>query len=151
MPLNLNKLEKVVNKPDGKIEARCPACAEQGDDKTGNHLVVYPDGRFGCVANPGDKDHSRAILRLAGGDFAQLPETPRLKINRLHFPPIQTILVLPRPCPPVIQETVDKEPLPEPVMDVEASPPKPEFTPPKSYVFPEGMSEEVKAFLLRKK
>ena len=52
--LNLKKLKKVVQK-DGKFEAQCPACATAGADSTGNHLVVYPNGKYGCVANPGEE------------------------------------------------------------------------------------------------
>jgi hypothetical protein len=62
--LNLKKLKKVVQK-DGKIEAQCPACAAAGADSTGNHLVVYPNGKYGCVANP-DDEHSKVIFKLVG-------------------------------------------------------------------------------------
>ena len=37
-----------------------------GADSTGNHLVVYPDGKYGCVANPGDDEHSKLIFKLVG-------------------------------------------------------------------------------------
>ena len=63
--LNLKKLKKVVQK-DGKIEAQCPACAAAGADSTGNHLVVYPDGKYGCVANPDDDEHRKRIFKLVG-------------------------------------------------------------------------------------
>lgn len=63
--LNLKKLMKVVQK-DGKIEAQCPACAAAGADSTGNHLVVYPDGKYGCVANPDDDAHRKFIFKLVG-------------------------------------------------------------------------------------
>lgn len=33
---------------------RCPACAENGNDKKGEHLAVYADGRFACAAFKGD-------------------------------------------------------------------------------------------------
>ena len=65
MSLDRNKLENVVQ-IDGKITARCPACQEDGGDNTGNHLVVYPYGRFGCVVNPGSSEHRRRIFRLVG-------------------------------------------------------------------------------------
>lgn len=48
------KLTNVVEK-DGKTIARCPACAARGNDAKGEHLVIFPDGKFGCVANPKDK------------------------------------------------------------------------------------------------
>lgn len=49
------------------MRARCPACAEHGGDAHGErHLLIEPDGRFGCCANPGDSGHRRRIWRLAG-------------------------------------------------------------------------------------
>lgn len=65
MSLDLSKLECVRSLP-GKIIARCPACAEAGGDKRGNHLVIYPDGQYGCVAHQGDKRHRKRIMRLVG-------------------------------------------------------------------------------------
>lgn len=65
MALDLSKLEKVKQKGD-RIECQCPACFEAGTDKTGNHLIIQPDGAFGCVMNPGDKIHRRRIAELAG-------------------------------------------------------------------------------------
>ena len=64
--LDATLLQKVRHQPNGKITARCPACAETGGDRTGNHLVIFPDGRFACAAHPGDADHRRSIHRLAG-------------------------------------------------------------------------------------
>jgi hypothetical protein len=71
MPLDLSLLEKVRHHPCGKVTARCPACAEAGSDRTGNHLVVFPDDRFACAAHGGDGDHRKRISALAGirGDF----------------------------------------------------------------------------------
>jgi hypothetical protein len=66
MPLDLNKLEKRAELTAGIIQARCPACAEMGTDKKGEHLRIYPDGRFGCCVFPGDRDHRRRIFVLAG-------------------------------------------------------------------------------------
>ena len=65
MNLDKKKLENVVQF-DGKITARCPACQEDGHDNSGNHLVIYPDGRFGCVVNAGCGEHRRSIYRLVG-------------------------------------------------------------------------------------
>ena len=64
--LDLTRLEKVRYHASGKIEARCPACAEEGSDRTGNHLAIFPDGCFACAAFPGDRDHRRRIFALAG-------------------------------------------------------------------------------------
>lgn len=70
MSLIRSKLEKVVERADGSLIARCPACAAIGRDRTGNHLKVAPDGRFACVVFPGDapesKKHRSEIYRLAG-------------------------------------------------------------------------------------
>lgn len=66
MALDLKKLEKAVRLADGKLRARCPACAEKGQDKTGEHLRVYPDGRFGCCVFPQDREHRKRIFILAG-------------------------------------------------------------------------------------
>ncbi len=65
MSLDLSKLEKVRHREDGGVEARCPACAEGGHDRKGQHLLVKPDGRFGCCANPKDREHRRRIFALA--------------------------------------------------------------------------------------
>ncbi len=69
MSLILEKLEGVRDR-GAKIIARCPACAASGQDRRGEHLILYPDGRYGCVAFPGDSDHRRLIWRLAGNGTA---------------------------------------------------------------------------------
>lgn len=57
---------------DGKkiTIARCPACEEEGHDGKGEHLIVFADGRFGCVVNPvEDEDsheHRKRVLELVG-------------------------------------------------------------------------------------
>ena len=66
LAINLKKLEMVKEAGDGKSIARCPACARNGGDSKGIHLVVYPDGRFGCAAHPGDGEHRKEIFRLVG-------------------------------------------------------------------------------------
>jgi hypothetical protein len=40
MSLDISKLQKVVDVANGMKRARCPACAEHGQDKTRNHLRV---------------------------------------------------------------------------------------------------------------
>lgn len=35
-----------------KLVGLCPACAEQGRDSNLRHLVIYPNGKFGCAAYP---------------------------------------------------------------------------------------------------
>jgi hypothetical protein len=66
MSLDLTKLEKVVELADGVKRARCPACAEGGSDRKGEHLRVYPDGKFGCCVFPQDREHRKRIFALAG-------------------------------------------------------------------------------------
>jgi hypothetical protein len=65
MSLKLALLKNVKHRP-GKILAQCPACAEVGGDSKSIHLVVYPDGKFGCSANPKDRAHRRRIAELVG-------------------------------------------------------------------------------------
>ncbi|MDP8218068.1 MAG: hypothetical protein P9M03_05025 [Candidatus Theseobacter exili] len=67
MNIDLSKLEN-CRQSDKKIIARCPACSEMGQDKTGNHLIINEDGRFGCVVYQGDygRDHRKRILHLIG-------------------------------------------------------------------------------------
>lgn len=73
MALDINSL-RWVKRETGRIVAQCPACAEAGSDTHGReHLIVWPDGRFGCVANPGDKLHRKRIFELAGD---RRPRTP---------------------------------------------------------------------------
>ena len=66
MALDESKLENVRRKP-GKLTARCPACAERGADRKGEHLAVYDDGAYHCVATNGESRHSKRIFALAGG------------------------------------------------------------------------------------
>lgn len=66
MSLDVNKLEKVVELAAGAKRARCPACAEDGHDRKGEHLRIYPDGKFGCCVHAGDRDHRKRIFALAG-------------------------------------------------------------------------------------
>jgi hypothetical protein len=66
MSLNLSRLERLVERADGSRQARCPACAEGGHDRKGEHLRLYPDGRFGCCVHPQDREHRKRIFALAG-------------------------------------------------------------------------------------
>jgi hypothetical protein len=68
MPLYLDRLESVKALSNGVLIARCPACAQAGQDDAGNHLKVYRDGRFACVVHPGKdgKAHRKAIWSLVG-------------------------------------------------------------------------------------
>lgn len=66
MSLDINKLEKVRELGGGSLQARCPACAEGGQDRSGNHLKIYADGRFGCCVHAKDREHRKRIFALAG-------------------------------------------------------------------------------------
>jgi len=67
MGLDILKLENVKDQ-DSKTIARCPACAAEGGDHTGDHLIIWPDGRFGCVAYPEEEghEHRQRIFALVG-------------------------------------------------------------------------------------
>jgi 5S rRNA maturation endonuclease (ribonuclease M5) len=47
-----------------KTTEPCPACRENGSDKSGNHLSVFPSRKFACAVHPGDKAHNRRIVEL---------------------------------------------------------------------------------------
>ena len=66
MSLDVAKLEKVRELAGGMVQARCPACAEGGNDRSGEHLRIYPDGKFGCCVHPKDTEHRKRIWALAG-------------------------------------------------------------------------------------
>ena len=66
MSLDRTKLQKVRDLANGGLQAQCPACAETGQDRTGEHLRMSPDGKFGCCVHPGDRKHRSRIFALAG-------------------------------------------------------------------------------------
>lgn len=82
MKLDLSKLQNVRHLSGGKTTARCPACAAGGGDTKGDHLVIFANGKFGCVKYPQDKAHNKAILKVAGsngrggGTVCRLSVTP---------------------------------------------------------------------------
>ena len=75
--LNTNKLQGKVggvwvngvptkSTPKGD-EYRCPACAQNGGDEGGQHLIVFKDRpNFACAAYPGDPAHRRIIWDRVG-------------------------------------------------------------------------------------
>lgn len=67
MPIETALLKK-AHRAGSKIVAQCPVCAADGGDKSGHHLIVWDDGRFGCVVFPGPsgKAHRAEIFRLVG-------------------------------------------------------------------------------------
>jgi hypothetical protein len=66
MGLNIQKLKKVRRLAGGIVQAQCPACAEGGQDRQGEHLRVYPDGKYGCCVHPKDREHRKRVFALAG-------------------------------------------------------------------------------------
>jgi len=67
MGLDLSRLEKVKRRGLNTI-TRCPACAESGGDRKGEHLMINDTGQFGCVLFPGQsgQQHRQRIFELAG-------------------------------------------------------------------------------------
>ena len=70
--LNTNRLEGkvggvwVMGTPTKRTakgdEYRCPACASNGGDEGGQHLIVFNErGTFACAAYPGDRKHRKEI------------------------------------------------------------------------------------------
>jgi hypothetical protein len=63
--LDVLRLENVRRHDDGRIHAACPACRAAGSDKSGNHLLIQANGKFGCAARPNDGEHRKEIFKLA--------------------------------------------------------------------------------------
>jgi hypothetical protein len=83
--IDVSRIEKGRKFGDSWV-GRCPACAEAGLDKTGNHLRVWQDGKYACVVHPGKEgnQHRRRIWALLGGkvDWSHLPAVPKLFSGR---------------------------------------------------------------------
>src|SRR5512146_1697517 len=86
MSLDVAKLEKVRELTGGVVQARCPACAEGGGDRKGEHLRIYPDGRYGCCVHPKDGEHRKRVFALAGS-LRTATGKPRTFTLRLKTPP----------------------------------------------------------------
>ena len=52
---------------EGAWVGRCPACAADGNDKTGEHLLILPNGKWACVVYQGAAgiDHRSAMAKLS--------------------------------------------------------------------------------------
>jgi hypothetical protein len=108
MSLDLSKLNN-ANFDGQKTIAECPACAAKGQDATGDHLVVYPDGRYGCVVNPKDRAHNQEIFRLAGGTEAcRGPARMRIKRPSCATAKPRRLMVLDW-LAPATQESAERE------------------------------------------
>jgi len=75
MPLELSRLKQLRDAGDKKI-AQCPACAAKGNDSRGEHLAIYPNGKYSCVAHPKDKLHQAEIFGLAGIQRSEIGTGP---------------------------------------------------------------------------
>ncbi len=67
MSLNIKKLEN-VKFLGSRIVARCPACAEDGHDRKGDHLFIDEHGAFSCVVYQGVEgaEHRKRVFALVG-------------------------------------------------------------------------------------
>lgn len=95
MSLNVSKLEKVRELAGGIVQARCPACAEGGNDRAGEHLRIYPDGRFGCCVHPKSGEHRKRIFALAGERQRRLPSseqfTAKVAVAKTTGPELRSV------------------------------------------------------------
>lgn len=91
MALDLSKLHNLKSLGGGEFQAACPCCEENGQDAKGNHLRIQKDGSYGCALAKKDKDHTKAIFRIAGaknGDVSTIDfappsiEHPKLEIEQ---------------------------------------------------------------------
>lgn len=96
MSIDIKRLQKVRNL-GREIIARCPACAELGGDRTGDHLKIWDNGKgaFDCVVNqgPAGAKHRRRIWELAGasgspGTYQALPLAKPAPPKILSCPPL---------------------------------------------------------------
>ena len=60
-------LENAEELSDGSVRGRCPVCALEGRDRSGNHLRIFAGGRVHCVVDPDHWREARRILGLADG------------------------------------------------------------------------------------
>lgn len=92
MRLDLSRLINVKRQPDGSIQCQCPACAVEGNDKTGkNHLRVYGSGAFNCILHGQDKIHNRAIRAYLvntalddNPDIVYIDPEPTIKVDKVY-------------------------------------------------------------------
>ncbi len=90
MSLDLSKLVG-AKRLHGKITAQCPVCQESSQ----SHLVVFPDGKFGCVVNS-SPEHRSAIWRAIGTDSEDAPATlpePKVEIDQTWNPKVLDRLI----------------------------------------------------------
>lgn len=79
MGLKIEMLVGAKTKGDGSIEAQCPACAATGGDTDERHLIVFPDGAYGCVAYQGDTVHNKEIYSIVGEKTQRAPVVVKVR------------------------------------------------------------------------
>ena len=65
MSLDSSRLEKVRQR-SGKLLARCPACAEMGEDRKCDNLMIWETGAYKCIKADVGTPHHKRIWKLAG-------------------------------------------------------------------------------------
>lgn len=87
MSLDLSRLTNVKPTADG-FQARCPACAAQNGDKSGNHLRIWKNGAFNCIVGSETPGHNRIIRSLVLGDgtidVEYIDPEPRLTTDKIY-------------------------------------------------------------------
>lgn len=74
LSIDITRLEKLRERGD-KLQARCPACAAEGGDRSGEHLFAnLESGAWGCAARPGDREHRQVIWAMVGIRGERAPE-----------------------------------------------------------------------------
>ena len=81
--LDLARLENVKQLGEDGIRAACPACRAEGTDKSGDHLLIQPSGKFGCATHRQDGEHRKKIFALARGDQQHTAASWRAGSNAL--------------------------------------------------------------------
>jgi len=89
MSLDVSSLKKVKRRGD-TITAQCPACAEAGHDRTGNHLTIFASGKWSCVVYPGNREHNHRIWELCGGAEPNL-RNPKVEKPHRSSPSLMNI------------------------------------------------------------
>jgi hypothetical protein len=88
-----------------KLISQCPACAEDGGDKSGEHLCVFDEGKgaFSCIAHQSDHLHRQRIFAIAGSKVprgAKRRLMPRRPPRRNPAPRYLTNTEIPALCVP---------------------------------------------------
>lgn len=79
MSLDLSKLIG-IQRGNGKTTAQCPVCQE----KSHSHLVIFPDGKFGCVVDQ-SAEHRREIWAFVGDNSLAEPffeDNPVIEVEK---------------------------------------------------------------------